>query len=351
MANFHLILFSLIIFGIICSLVLNYVLLRFSKTLGIRSRKGNEIRWDPNSKPSLGGIAFYLVFLFAFVAFAFISPSFKEQKIEAFGLLLSCSVAFLMGLADDAFNTQPVLKLVSQIVCALVILYTNQGIVLFENVLINYLVTVIWVIAIMNSVNLIDNMDGIAGSIALLVMIFCVTTGTSLMKADSILVICAACISGGIIGFLFYNFHPSKLYMGDSGSQFLGFFVAIIGIKFGWNNHNFGELNPILFNSLVISLLFMLPIIDTTTVFINRIKSGRSPFVGGKDHTTHHLFFNGVTEKRINILYLFLNGLSIILAYRLVFNPNMSLMILAGVYNLFVFISLYYVSIRKRNND
>src|SRR5690606_3614244 len=97
---------------------------------------------------------------------------------------------------------------------------------------------------------------------------------------------------------------PSKMFMGDTGSQFLGLFLSVMGIDNCWNNPTsvlvggFPVANPV-----IVLLVFLLPLTDTFSVVVNRVAAGRSPFVGGKDHTTHHLFFRGLTEKRIALLF------------------------------------------------
>jgi UDP-GlcNAc:undecaprenyl-phosphate/decaprenyl-phosphate GlcNAc-1-phosphate transferase len=117
------------------------------------------------------------------------------------------------------------------------------------------------------------------------------------------------CLSllGGLSGFLIFNWHPSKMFMGDTGSQFLGIFLAIMGIEFCWNvpvmNQDGAPGYFPLKNIILVVLVFILPLTDTATVFFNRLAKGKSPFIGGKDHTTHHLFFKGITEKRIAVLF------------------------------------------------
>ena len=94
--------------------------------------------------------------------------------------------------------------------------------------------------------------------------------------------------------------------------------------------------------------MFLIPLVDTTTVIINRLRAGTSPFVGGKDHTTHHLFFKGITEKRIAILYFTINMISILLAYHLIFNFSFILLYCAIFYILLVFVTLYLNTVIKK---
>lgn len=348
--NTNLTLISLLFFSFVISLLINYILLKFARTLGIRTRVSTEIRWDPQHKPSLGGISFYLSFLFSFIFLALINPDFSNFRWTVFGLLLAGSLAFLMGLADDAFNTQPLLKLITQIICSLILVYSGIYIRLFENILLNYGLTIFWIIGMMNSFNLIDNMDGITGIISIVICAFFVALGVSQKIANSYITIFNVCLLGAVVGFLVYNFHPSKMYMGDSGSQFVGFFLAAIGIETCWNNGlPIGLYHGELENVTLVLLVFLLPIVDTTTVFINRIARGTSPFIGGKDHTTHHLFFKGLTEKRIAILYFLISVIACVIAYNIVFRFSYNLLYLGLIFVVTVFLFLYLNTvIRKR---
>ena len=139
--------------------------------------------------------------------------------------------------------------------------------------------------------------------------------------------------------------------MGDTGSQFLGAFLAIVGMEYGFNinliAHN-SYVNSIFIGFLVIGLVFLLPLTDTITVSINRIKKGNSPFVGGKDHTTHHLFFKGITEKRIAILFCGIGFTAVFLATQLVFNYQLYWAIFSIIFCAITFLSLYLNTILKK---
>lgn len=349
LSNTHLTLISLLFFSFVASLIINYILLKFAKTLGIRSKNSTDIRWDPKHKPSLGGISFYFTFLFSFVFLVLVTPDFLLVKWQVVGFLIAASIAFFMGLADDAFNTQPLLKLISQIVCALVLVYSGIYIKIFENALINYGLTIFWIIGMMNSFNLLDNMDGITGIISLSISFFFILISVSLRQATSYIGIFNICLIGSLIGFLFYNFHPSKMYMGDSGSQFLGLVLSAFGIEICWNNTFTDEIPHLgLHNICLVLLVFILPITDTTTVFVNRIKAGSSPFIGGKDHATHHLFFKGITEKRIAILFFLLTSLGCMIAYNLILSFSHTLLYLGLSFVVIVFLFLYLNTIIKK---
>jgi UDP-GlcNAc:undecaprenyl-phosphate GlcNAc-1-phosphate transferase len=353
-------LFLLIFSGsLFFSALINNILLNFSKNLGTRQSSGVQIRWNPTSKPALGGISFYVVFLISFICIQFIlgqTAAYLSDK-KTFGILASISIAFIMGLADDAYDTKPLLKFLTQFLCALILLITGTRVQCFESEFLNYSLTIVWVVGMMNSINMLDNMDGITTVVS--IMVFGFVSALNIMQghAFSPLPILAMAMVGTLCGFLIYNWHPSKMFMGDTGSQFLGVFLAIMGIQYCWNIQPFAkDLFPITYASkgiLVIASVFVIPISDTATVVINRMSKGKSPFVGGKDHTTHHLFFNGVTEKRVALLYFMLSGIGCLLSYYVIVEKPWSLQkcALYGIYPLVVFLCLFSVTHFKRKKN
>ncbi len=341
---------GLFIFCFVFSILINYILLRFSQTLGIRSRQFTQHRWSPTIKPSLGGISFYVVFLLAFIFLIMVPYGADVRGWHLMGLLIAASLAFLMGLADDAFNTLPLLKFLAQLFCSIILIFTGNGIHLFENIFLNHALTILWVIGIMNSVNMLDNMDGITTIISAVICCFIIAINITLRQTTSPVCILSLGVLGALCGFLIFNFHPSKMFMGDTGSQFLGLFLAAMGIETCWNNpiHNSSYVPLPLINIVVVVLVFLITLVDTTTVVINRTSAGRSPFVGGKDHTTHHLFFKGVTEKRIALLFCAFATTGACLAYQLILNFSDILLYVSIFYILIVFLILYLNTIIKK---
>jgi UDP-GlcNAc:undecaprenyl-phosphate GlcNAc-1-phosphate transferase len=324
-------------------------LLRFVQTLGIRGKEAYQVRWNPNTKPALGGISFYVIFLFSLIFTILLSVKTLSFNLQLVGILISGTLAFMMGLADDAFNTQPLLKFLTQIVCAFVVIFSGHSITIFQNEFVNYFITILWVVGMMNSINMLDNMDGITTIISITACTFMVAVNISMQRTTEYTTILNLGVLGALCGFLVYNFHPSKMFMGDTGSQFLGLFLAVEGIDNCWNNNLVPTLNGFpLINIVLVILVFLLSLTDTTTVVINRLKAGRSPFIGGKDHTTHHLFFKGITEKRIAILFFFLSSVGCFLAYNLVFRFSYPLLYCSILYFVLVFVTLYLNTIIKK---
>ncbi len=149
---------------------------------------------------------------------------------------------------------------------------------------------------------------------------------------------------GACVGFLWYNAYPAQVFMGDTGSQFLGLFLAAMGILYFWNTPDFNGEHLKSKQFFVTILTFAIPIIDTTSVVLNRILKGKSPFIGGKDHTTHSLFFMGLTEKRIAILFVGICFVSMFFNFLIIKHINewgMLHIILFSIYFLTLFWFLY----------
>jgi UDP-GlcNAc:undecaprenyl-phosphate GlcNAc-1-phosphate transferase len=292
---------------LILSIVINGLLLKFSVNLGTKNEQ-EQVRWAPTSKPALGGISFYILFLFSIVFYAiFFGNSKLLLNTKFLGCFTATSLGFMMGLADDAYNTKPFLKFLVQFICGIILVLTGNSISVFSYEWLNYLVTVFWVVGMMNSINMLDNMDGITASISIIVCIAaCMIILTNQDYYNLYFIILIGTIAG-ISGFLYFNWNPSRMYMGDSGSQFLGAFLACIGAEFFWNGpDNFGENIPS--KQIIIAILiFIVPIADTTTVSINRIMRRQSPFVGGRDHTTHHLSYMGLSDRQVAFVLILLS--------------------------------------------
>jgi UDP-GlcNAc:undecaprenyl-phosphate/decaprenyl-phosphate GlcNAc-1-phosphate transferase len=348
------IVYSFYFFGItIFALLINSIMLKFVKTLGTKNQNESTIRWSSDTKPAIGGIGFFLIFLISFCCyFIFFDSSGIFKNKEALGLMIAAGMAFLMGLADDAYNTRPFLKFFVQILCGASLITSGNYISVFQYDILNYAITIVWVIGIMNSINMLDNMD----AITTVVSIFIIVTSLIYMVInhwiDNIYFIILIGILGSLIGFLFYNWHPSKIYMGDTGSQFLGIILAFFGVKFFWNGHD--NIGSEIVSKQVISVLiiFLLPLVDTTVVVVNRISRGQSPFVGGKDHTTHNLSYQGLSDSQVAFTFSGVSVLSIFIWYFLnkyVENWTHLHTFLFSLYIIAVFAVMYYFTIINKS--
>ena len=310
--------------AVVLSLAINYLLLKFSFNLGSRNNVAfKQVRWTAHVKPSIGGISFFIIFLLSWGIYGFISQekgNVPDKQI--IGIVAATSLGFLAGLYDDAFNTNPLLKFLLQLTCGVILVSFNVKINISNLEFINIFFTLMWVVGLMNSINMLDNMDGVTGSISAFIIIglIGVLAITGHAASDFYMLILTG-VLGAVIGFLRFNWSPSKIFMGDTGSQFLGVFLASISIIFLWkfNEGNQGLLQVKPF--VLPALFFIIPIIDTTTVTVRRLLRGQSPFVGGKDHITHHFAYLGLKESNIVLLLLATTLFSFPAAILLLKNP------------------------------
>lgn len=340
--------------GVIISMICNILLLRFAKSLGIRNKNDVVVRWSNESKPSLGGVSFFVVFVFAAITYSVIEPTGQNifQNREFLGLFVGGTLGFFMGLSDDAFNTQPLFKLFIQILCGVALCYTGTTIHLTEIEWLNCALTIFWVVLIMNSLNMLDNMDGITGTAVFFILVSCIMSSLfmGVFKVD-VWSIAMLTVLGGVFGFLTMNIHPSKLFMGDAGSQFISVFVAFFSVKYLWNIGD-AQLSadfPNWVGAFVTLVVFTPSGVDTLTVVINRLKRGQSPMIGGKDHTTHHLVYKGLSDRHVWLVFLtiaiFATLLSIWMMYLIEIESFLFIPLFAA-YFVLVFYFLYRNTIR-----
>jgi UDP-GlcNAc:undecaprenyl-phosphate/decaprenyl-phosphate GlcNAc-1-phosphate transferase len=340
--NFSLpVIFLVFISGmLLVSVAITGLLLKFSTNLGAKN-EGEQIRWAATTKPAFGGVSFFIIFLLSIVFYAiFFGNSQLLLNAKFLGLLVGSSMGFMMGLADDAYNTKPFLKFVVQFAVAIIFIATGNVITTFQYEWLNITLTILWVVGMMNSVNMLDNMDAITASIS---TIICAAAAMVLVFAERFgdldMILMLGTMSG-IGGFLYYNWNPSRMYMGDSGSQFLGAFLAAISMTYFWNAPDYyGQLIPSK-QVLIVALIFIVPLADTASVSINRILKGKSPFVGGRDHTTHHLSYMGLSDRHVAMLMIVISLTTMALSVLIINNiENWTIIHTIGFGVLFLLIS------------
>lgn len=282
---------------------LNMILIRFSDKLGaIQSGgTGNQVRWASHAKPLVGGIPFFIIFLIAALAYAVLNPA-PDQLGGFMPLLVTGTLGFIIGLVDDAYNTIPMLKFVGQVLCGIILIAMGVSIQLFGIWWLDYAITLFWVVGIMNSFNMIDNMDGVSGSLSLGILLCTLVIIGLTNQHDTLFWTLTISMLGAHVAFLILNWSPSKLYMGDTGSQFLGIFLAFYGIKFFWNLPTASGTYDFTRQLLLPLLAFSMTIMDTTFVTFARLGRKQSPFVGGRDHITHHLCYLGMKERNVPLI-------------------------------------------------
>ena len=305
---------------VIFSLLTNSLFLRFVHTLGIRKMDADTIiRWGPQTKPALGGFNFFLIFLFSIAANSMLfDPNQFFLNKEFMGMVLCVTFAFIIGLADDAYDTRPFLKLSGQIFCGLILVFSGNSITITPYEYVNYFLTIVWVVGIMNSINMLDNMDAIATVVSICIMLCCMVViyhSTTFVGNIHFIILLGGLAA--LIGFLWFNWHPSKMYMGDTGSQFIGALLSVMSIIYLWNYRSVKseEMNLLLMtrNIIIVSISFMMTITDTTVVVLNRLLKKHSPFIGGKDHTTHNLARLGYSDRAVAVVFSGMSFISVII--------------------------------------
>lgn len=242
--------------------------------------------------PRLGGLAIYLAVLVAAVALG------ERFNFAQFGsIIVGATAVSFLGLVDDRWGVRPTVKLLGQVLAALLLWATGVRVGTFGQPVLDFFLTVLWVVYITNALNLLDNMDGLAGGVAAIAAahfaLMCSFSGQYLVGALSIAVL-AACL-----GFLFYNLNPASIFMGDSGALFLGFMLAAVGIKLRFPEN-------VTFVTWMVPVLVMgLPIFDTALVTVSRLRRGLNPLTTpGKDHVSHRLVNAGLSPREaVLVLY------------------------------------------------
>jgi UDP-GlcNAc:undecaprenyl-phosphate GlcNAc-1-phosphate transferase len=241
----------------------------------------------------MGGIAIYL----AFVIGCFI---FAPDLSRAYPILIAATLLFGVGIVDDTRQLKPYIKLVMQVVAASIVVFS--GLRLPGMILTNWgadFLTIFWLVAITNAINLLDNMDGLAGGISLIACAFLAIT--FLANGQAAEAALPLILAGAVVGFLWFNFNPASIFMGDCGSMFLGFALSGIALL-----SDFGQARNLVSVLATPVLILTIPIFDTLVVAVTRKMSGCPVSRGGRDHTSHRLVALGMSERRATLLlYLF----------------------------------------------
>jgi len=272
----------------------------FANRIGAIDDPKDARRVHKHPIPRLGGLAISIGFLLGVLLFADITTQIR-------GILIGAGMIIIVGVVDDIMPLRAYIKLLVQIVAALVAVYHGILIEVFSNPLVfqsaQYVslgflsipITVIWIVAITNSVNLIDGLDGLAVGVSIISSV--VMLIISLMVSDPNDAIIMAALAGACIGFLPYNINPAKIFMGDTGALLLGYVLATVSIL------GLFKLYAVV-SFAAPFLVLALPLFDTSFAFIRRILSGRSPMSPDRGHFHHRLIDMGLSQKQaVAVLY------------------------------------------------
>jgi len=286
-----------VILSLAVSLAVSFILTPAVKWLAVKigavDVPKDQRRMHDHPIPRLGGLAIFIGFVVAVLAFAVVNRQLR-------GILLGGCVIVAVGIVDDSHPLGAGIKFILQIVAALIAVWHGVVIEMIANPLpfgepywdfgiMAVPITVIWIVAVTNSVNLIDGLDGLADGVstiaALTMLIIALLVGDLEMAT-----ICAALV-GGCIGFIPYNRNPAKIFMGDTGATFLGFVLATVSVT--------GLFKLYAVISFVVPFIILgFPIYDTVSAFTRRIMKGQNPMKADRSHTHHKLIDMGMNQKQ-----------------------------------------------------
>ena len=240
--------------------------------------------------PLLGGLSVFLGFFILVLIESLLYPGHRTS-FATYGYLAGAFLILVVGLVDDRFGMRPLVKLSFQLAVCLIFIHTNNLYHLFGSAWITVPIIMFWMTGLMNAFNFLDNMDGVlAGMAGILALGFYaisfLTKTPSLADANNYVALLSLSFAGAVLGFLPYNFNPAKLFLGDAGSMFIGYFLSTIGILAGKLAVNRMQSNMYW---LLPILLLSFAIFDISLVSITRKRDGRRVSQGGKDHSTHRI--------------------------------------------------------------
>lgn len=278
-----------------------------------------KIHADPI--PSLGGLGIFAGFIIA----ALVTIPFAKFEAAEFQYFIAAAfVIFFLGLKDDILIISPVKKFIGQVLAAFLIIYKGgiqiksmHGFLGMQELpeMYSLLLTYFAVIVIINSFNLIDGVDGLAGTLGLMAATI---LGFYFMRTGVIpYAILGFSLAGSLVAFLIFNFHPAKIFMGDTGSLLIGLLTSILVIKFINVASSPAAGIPAMEASPALGfVILMIPLLDTLRVFGIRILNRRSPFSPDRNHVHHLLLDKGYSHRSITLTLVGINFIFIILAYQ-----------------------------------
>ncbi len=259
--------------------------------------------------PRIGGIGIYIAFMAGMLVVMSMNVLTEEVSHELIGLLFGGSLIVLLGIIDDYKNLPAKVKLVGQIIAATVLVVVFDVRIDFitdpfgDYLFLEFMAipaTIFWIVGLTNTVNLIDGLDGLAAGVS---TIACITIFLVALQQDIMLVaVLTAALAGAAMGFLYYNFNPARIFMGDSGSMFLGYMLAGISI--------IGAVKCAATIALIVPILALgLPILDTAFAIVRRYRGGVPIFKPDKGHLHHRLLDLGFTQRQAVLLMYVISAL------------------------------------------
>lgn len=278
------------LFVIIASFFITFSLMPKIISFSIKKKffddpKGDALKVHKTPIPYLGGVGIFISFIASLLSL------YIANKISTdfLGVLLGSILIISLGLWDDLKNVKPTVRLGGQLFAIGLTIYFGYKINTFPFYYISVPLTIIYILGSINSVNLFDGLDGLAGGVVSISLIgFCLLF--YIQGNDTYLIISLGLL-GAILGFIPYNFNPARIFMGDNGSTFLGYMLAVLAINVSHKSYDIA-----LF--VIPILLIGLPIIDTASAIIRRYLKGRPIFIGDRSHIYDQLVDKGYSVKK-----------------------------------------------------
>ena len=243
--------------------------------------------------PRMGGVAIVFAVMIALI---FLRSQMEIQQLVA--MIFGAAFMSFLGLADDRFSLSAYVRLLAQVGAALFIWYSGVRIAIFAIDWLDALLTVVWIVGITNAMNFLDNMDGLLAGVSAVVSAFFLVL--AVQNGQILVSMLSSALLGACIGFLVWNLNPASVFMGDSGSMFLGFLLACVAIKLRFAGQSLSV------SWMVPLIVLALPVFDMTLVFVSRLRRGKNPLTTpGKDHTSHRISYHGYSRREaVLILYI-----------------------------------------------
>ncbi len=278
--------------------------------------------------PLLGGLA-----IFGGAILAVLIVYAGQPPRQVLGILLALTLVALVGLWDDRYGMPAWVKLGGQLLAGVVLIFFQVRVQLPIPELANYAITLLWLAGISNAINFLDNMDGLSAGVSAVAAAFMLLLGA--LNEQFLVSALAAGVLGACLGFLRYNFKPAQIFMGDVGSLFLGFVLAVLGLQLRFPG------SPNVVTWMVPVFVLGLPIFDMTLVVFSRLRRGVSPNTAGKDHTSHRLVKMGFSQREaVLILYLIAGAFGLVGVFVTQATP-LEAYLMAGVTGLLALYAIY----------
>ena len=308
---------------------LSLLFVPYARRLAIRLRiidVPHERKVHEGIRPRLGGVAIFAAFMLALLSHlagfillqdsSWLAQNFAVLAAQAgylsialpklWAILLGVTVVSILGFIDDrrGMGFSYKIKFALQFLAAALLLWADIRMTFLPGVLLNSVATVFWVVGITNAFNLLDNMDGLSAGIASIAAAMFLVITIVQAQFFSAMILCI--FLGAVLGFLYHNFYPAKIFMGDTGSHFIGYLLAALSLTSSYVVPQSETLLPAIMPLLILSL----PIFDTISVIVIRLKEGRPIFKGDRRHFSHRLVDLGMSQRGA-VVFIYLVAASI----------------------------------------